>query len=87
MSLPDIVDIPTFHKKFKVQITVMDQVTQRPFSKTIFFGDGDDYVFTKNNMERLKKLHSLKHMRNALHADYWRAHICYAGPDWIENTL
>ena len=87
MGLPDVLDVPTMKKTFKIPITVRDTHTSKTFAKTIFFGDAQDYVFTHDRSSRLKKLNSLKNMKNPLHADYWRAHICYSGDDWIENTV
>lgn len=87
MSLPDVVDLPSMKKKFKIHITVYDAETDRTFAKTIFFGEDGDYVFTHDRMNRLKKLHSLKNMNNVLHGDYWRAQICFSGENWIENSL
>jgi hypothetical protein len=83
MSLPDILDVPTMKKTFKIQIGVRDLGTDKTFTKTIFFGDPDDYVFTKDRNNRLKKLNSLKNLKNVLHPDYWRAHICYSGDNWV----
>jgi hypothetical protein len=87
MSLPDVLDVPTMKKTFKIQIGVRDIITNKAFTKTIFFGDIDDYVFTKDRNARLKKLNSLKNLKNILHPDYWRAQICYSGDDWVENTI
>lgn len=79
MELPEVVDVPSIKKKFKIHFSVEDKETGKRFKKTLFFGDDGDYIFTKNKNERLKKIYQLKDVQNPLSCDYWRAHICFSG--------
>lgn len=38
MELPEVVDIPSIKKKFKIHFAVEDKETKRKFKKTLFFG-------------------------------------------------
>lgn len=49
------------------------------------FGEADDYVFTKDPSQRLKKLAKMTQRDNPLHSNYWRALLCNQGPDFKEN--
>lgn len=58
-SLPKVVDSPSIKKKFKIQIEVLDSRTGLVFSKTLFFGEDSDYIFTKDKSLRLRRLHTM----------------------------
>jgi hypothetical protein len=60
MELPEVVDVPSIKKKFKIHFLVEDKATGKRFKKTVFFGEDGDYVFTKDRNERLKKIYGLK---------------------------
>ena len=66
-------------------IECYDSEAQKAFSKTIFFGEESDYIFTGDKSARLKKILGLKHKNNPLHPDYWRAHLCLASVDFKHN--
>lgn len=50
-------------KKFKIYLTFKDDKGNSRH-KTIYFGNGDEYAFTKNMNNRLKKLQSAKYVKN-----------------------
>lgn len=85
MSLPMPVTTTGMKKKFKIQVIVDDKNGQKPFAKTIYFGEADDFIFTKNRKSRLVKLGQLKHKDNPLHGHYWRAHLCFKSESFMDN--
>lgn len=40
------------------------------------FGQPDDYIFTKDANQRLKRLSKMQNKDNPLHSNYWRALLC-----------
>lgn len=50
-------------KKFRISLTFKDE-SGSIRHKTIYFGNGDEYAFTKNINARLKKLQSAKYTKN-----------------------
>lgn len=74
------------YKQFKIHVDCVDKTTRTTFGKTIFFGQDDDYIWTHDKAERLKRLNSFSNKDNPLHADYWRTQLCFYSPDFKQNV-
>lgn len=85
-SIPDVVDFPNVKKQFKIHVDCNDTATNTAFGKTVFFGSPDDFVWSKDKTQRLKKLNSLTNKDNPLHSDYWRAQLCFFSDDFKANV-
>lgn len=44
-------------------------------SHVVYFGDKNDYIFTKDKELRLKRILKMKSIDNPFHCDYWSAHL------------
>lgn len=51
----------------------------------MYFGDDDDFIFTKNKQHRNKRLATMPHIENPLHPNYWKAQICNYSDDFKAN--